>query len=226
MRISLQTILETYDKRLMAYSTLLELRYHNICPKADAISLLNVEVEVTGDSYDIENVAQVYEYEWNQLLVVPTSIHLFPDILKAVMKKHPEFKFAMHSMDGTDDEEAQAILYTMPKVDNDRRDILTKAVDTLYDEIATIMQGEYKKGKAEIDLKSAEIQATDEDKDEAQQQMDKAYNNYIDHINKLHEQKLADIEYAYQQYLLEENEGQAEAQSEAEDMDVATSMQF
>lgn len=226
MRISLQNILATYDKRLMGYTALLELRYHNICPKADVVSLLSVEVNVAGTPYPIEKVAQALEHQWNQLLVIPNDVHLFPDILKGVLQAHPEFKFGMHSMDGTDDKEAQAILFTMPKVDKDRRDILTKAVDALYDECATIMQGEYKKGNAEIDLKCAEIQAADGDKDEAKLQMDKAYNTYTDRINRLHEQKLADIEYAYQQYLIEENEGQTEAQSDAEDMDVAKSMQI
>lgn len=228
MRRLVSKIIDTYDKRMNAYAVLLDLRYYNICPKADALSLLSVNVDVDGEMLNIEEVAQAAELDWNQLLVVPHDPELLPDILKGIKKAHPDFKFSTYSPDNTDDEESIALLFTMQKVDDDRRDFLNQAVDALYDQCATILKAEYDKGRAELEARYLIGRYAKEEQDEANLLFDKTYSTYVDHIDESRQNKLNDIDYAYQQYLLDQQEDDTNvASSNATDsQDVTTSMRI
>lgn len=226
MRTSAEKIISKYDGQMNAYEVLLNVRYYNICPKADALSLLSVTITIDGTPHNIEDVAQAAEYEWNQLLVLPYDYRHLSDILAGILKAHPDFLPALHSADGTNDKESQAILLTMQKVDGDRRDLLNKIVDGLYEQYAAILKTKYDEGGAELTALYTQAQFTKEQRDEANLRYDQTYNKYVQDIKDIHQTKLQDIEYAYQQYLLEEQENAPLSPSEAEDFDAAMTMEI
>lgn len=226
MRLSAEQVIARYDRMMNGYYVLLDVRYRNLCPKADALSLLNVKVTVNGIAHNIEDVAQTAECEWNQLLVMPFDHRRLSDILEGIMKVHPDFTPSIHSIDGSKRMESQALLFTMQKVDGKRRDVLNEAVKALYDECALILKQKYQTGQAELDLLYADAEFTQDEMDETNLRYDQTYNTYADKINSTLEEKLKDIEYAYQQYLLEEQESAPITQSEAEDLDAAMTMEF
>jgi len=77
MDLVLRTQLNELEKKMTAYMMLLHFRYLNLCVKAEAASLVPVNVIVLGDNKNIEEVAEV---------AIPDEFHL------AVIPKDDEFR--------------------------------------------------------------------------------------------------------------------------------------
>ena len=187
-------------------------RYANLCIEANPAALLSVEVEVEGEKKKIEEVAQVAVHETYHFIVSPIyEEDLFP-VGKAVMMEHPEFKQEIMSFDGYEetDPAGKFLFFTMPEVDDDRHDVLVKAMDAFYDECKTKM------GKAEEDCvaKLAELQADSSPMDIAKvaEEVREIVKSFSDLRDANHDTKTQEVEKAHEEYKAKQKEREAEEQ--------------
>lgn len=202
--------IEKAQKKMSGYIGLLNFRYMNLCVKAEIASLLPVTVFIDGQETNIEEVANVNMPNEFQLGVYPKEPEQLSDIIAGIYEAHPEFKMEKKSTGDPDDESSQYVLYTMPEVDKDRRDLLMNAVKSLYDECRARLKAiytEYQKMFAEVLVKAPPTEA-DEAKKALDDLNDRCHNMVIDQLN----QKQDEIEEAYQRYLsLQEEKQNSEA---------------
>ena len=125
--------LNATEKKMASYMTLLNFRYINLCVKAEAASLIPVNVNIFGEDKDIEEVAEVAIQDDYHLAVFPKNDEYIRYITQGVINVHPEFKLSMKTMK-VGAEERQYLEYEMPEVDKNRYDFLNEAVKSLYDE--------------------------------------------------------------------------------------------
>ena len=227
--------IQTAGSKFGAYYSLLDFRYKNLCVKADPFSLLPVTVEANLYECNIEEVASVMVSNDFQLTVYPNDAMYLVDISKGVLKAHPEFKqtLMLHPDEG-DDQELEPdkiydqsikgfkyLIFTMPKVDKNRHDLLTNGVKTLYQECRSKVKVVNMQTKAQ--LTNGSFLSTQQDMDEAEARLKELFDKTQEKVDQLKKDKLDEIEEAYQHYL--ETEG-----PEEEDFnpgyDVATGMKL
>ena len=105
--------LNTTEKKMASYMTLLNFRYINLCVKAEAASLIPVNVNIFGEDKDIEEVAEVAIQDDYHLAVFPKNDEYIRYITQGVINVHPEFKLSMKTMK-VGAEERQYLEYEMP----------------------------------------------------------------------------------------------------------------
>ena len=142
MKRSVIIELNNAQQRQMGYVTVMSYAYCNLCVKADASSLLGVEVAMSGMPLHIEDMADVYVHTLKED-GDETIIDLFPKeanylslLAQGVFKAHPEMKQSIEtypdaSEEDKDDPNAKFLRLTMPEVDKNRRDVLMQAIDAL-----------------------------------------------------------------------------------------------
>ena len=200
MRPIINTVIEDSKSRLNGYVMLLNFKYNNLCVKAEGAALLGVDVRVDGTVMDLEKTATVMQPRDDQFLVIPNDPYLVEPIIKGIFEMHPEFKMEMKFLDeDIKDPSTRHMLYTMPEVNKDRRDLLVQAVDSLYDE--TKVQLELTANKDRINLINDLQGLPAEEIEEVEEAMDDAYNQYKDMAGKIHEEKVKEIEDGYGRYL-------------------------
>ncbi len=200
MRPIINTVIEDSKSRLNGYVMLLNFKYNNLCVKAEGAALLGVDVRVDGTVMDLEKTATVMQPRDDQFLVIPNDPYLVESIIKGIFEMHPEFKMEMKFLDeDIKDPSTRHMLYTMPEVNKDRRDLLVQAVDSLYDE--TKVQLELTANKDRINLINDLRGLPAEEIKEVEEAMDEAYNQYKDMAEKIHEEKVKEIEEGYERYL-------------------------
>ena len=67
------TEIDDAQKKMSAYVTLLSYRYMNLCVKAELGALMPVNVYIGDDSYNIEDVANIYSPDDFQFAVYPKN---------------------------------------------------------------------------------------------------------------------------------------------------------
>ena len=149
MNIHLLREIDDANSKFSAYYGLLDYRYKNLCAKADGASLMPVTVIADGFECNIEDVAMVAKPNDYQLAVIPTEERYLRDLIEGIFEAHPEFKMKImvKDKDGVrelDESETEStedgekfLLYTMPDMDKDRRDLLRQGVNGLYEECNT-----------------------------------------------------------------------------------------
>jgi len=205
------------EKKLAGYQYLLTFRYANLCIKADPMALLPVSVLVGTALMDLEQVAEVNNLGEYHFAVVPNNPDVLHDVERAILKAHPEFKVSTEQMDD-DDPQSTFLLLEMPEVDKDRRDLLTDATKSLYEECKARMEAvvfDEKKGFAELLVKEPESLK------EISDAVKKKYEEYLDNIDGLKDKKLTEIEDAYEKYLESHPEN-----GQGDDIDVSKSMRL
>lgn len=205
------------EKKLAGYQYLLTLRYANLCIKADPMALLPVSVLVGTAFMDLEQVAEVNNLGEYHFAVIPNNPDVLHDLERAILKAHPEFKVSTEQMDD-DDPQSAFLLLEMPEVDKDRRDLLTDATKSLYEECKARMEAvvfDEKKGFAELLVKEPESLK------EVSEAIKKKYEEYLDNIDDLKDKKLTEIEEAYEKYLESHPEN-----GQGDDIDVSKSMRL
>ena len=189
--------LNATEKKMASYMTLLNFRYINLCVKAEAASLIPVNVNIFGEDKDIEEVAEVAIQDDYHLAVFPKNDEYIRYITQGVINVHPEFKLSMKTMK-VGAEERQYLEYEMPEVDKNRYDFLNEAVKSLYDE-----------AKLKIDQVYTEEQAAyvqilsqkPEELDEVNKELDRMHDETLRNILGSRDDKLQEIEDAYLRYL-------------------------
>ena len=204
------TEIDSAQKKMSAYVTLLSYRYMNLCVKAELGALMPVNVYIGDESYNIEAVANIYSPDAFQFSVYPKNNNNLQAIIQGIYEAHPEFKMEIKtSTDGGDSH----IIYTMPEVDKNRHDMLQNAVKGLHGECCTridAIKADYQtlllENLTKVGVSKAEI-------DEAQQALDDVYQrslNMADHQLNEKQQEIDEALVRYQEEQIHKAEEEPE----------------
>lgn len=211
MKPSIVNLLEEAKGKLSAYAALLNYRFANLSIMAAPEALLSVEVEVEGERMPIEKVVRARNAEGreDQFELFPINPLFLIPILKGLKEAHPEYHIELKQIEDGDEED-RFILATMPVVDDVRHDVLTDAVGVLSDACDTRMKATLSYYTQQLALKM--IGAQPEEIDEAKDQLQELFDTADKLCKDYRANKEQEIEDAYQRYLAEKAEKEAEIQ--------------
>ena len=204
------TEIDDAQKKMSAYVTLLSYRYMNLCVKAELGALMPVNVYIGDESYNIEDVANIYSPDEFQFEVYPKNENNQQAIVQGVYEAHPEFKMEMKNDGGS------YILYTMPVVDENRHDLLQNAIKGLYEECCGRIDAIHAEFKARMLENLTKVGVSETETDEALQALDDLRQKSMDMADQQLDQKQNEIDEALVRYQVE----QAHQKEEDEAYDV------
>lgn len=224
----LETLLQGCDNDLSKNIILLHYKFASqLCVYADPLSLLSVEISGAGK---IENVADVVIPRKDQFQIFLRDQDQLAVVISAIRKEHPEFQLdivpATVYEGQTEDE--NSLVYTMPPVSKERRDLLLKAVDLLYGKAKAI----FEKLKATYSTRISKVLADrPQDADAGQKKLDELFEKKSAQLLQKKEDKIAEIEEAYEDYQKEHDDAkpntrQKSAPDAQNEKSVTQSMQF
>lgn len=223
MRRSVYNLLREVQQKMSGYAVFMNYQFMHFSVKAEPAALLSVEVELSGESMNLEDVADVAIPEDDQFALIPKDQDSLFAICKAVAQVHPDYKIEQKSMNEEDENSDEAesegeddkyVLCTMPEVNDDRHDAGMDYVKTIYEEMTAKIEAT----NAAYDVKIAKqlIGAKPEEIDEAKEQLKKLYDQIMDTCKSYREEKEKQIETAHQEYLAKKSElEQAESERQA-----------
>ena len=192
------TEIDDAQKKMSAYVTLLSYRYMNLCVKAELGALMPVNVYIGDDSYNIEDVANIYSPDEFQFAVYPKNENNQQAIIQGVYEAHPEFKMEMKHDGGS------YILYTMPVVDENRHDLLQNAIKGLYEECCGRIDAIHAEFKARMLENLTKVGVSETETDEALQALDDLRQKSMDMADQQLDQKQNEIDEALVRYQTEQ----------------------
>lgn len=204
------TEIDDAQKKMSAYVTLLSYRYMNLCVKAELGALMPVNVYIGDESYNIEDVANIYSPDEFQFEVYPKNENNQQAIVQGVYEAHPEFKMEMKNDGGS------YILYTMPVVDENRHDLLQNAIKGLYEECCGRIDAILAEFKARMLENLTKVGVSKAETDEALQALDDLRQKSMNMADHQLDQKQNEIDEALVRYQTE----QAHQKEEDEAYDV------
>ena len=208
MNVYVRQEVQDFQDKMNGYLTLFNYRMMNFCVKADPVALLPVTVRFYDSEYNLEEVARIQKPNDFQLEVFPKSQAYLDEIAAGVFDVHPEFKVETITEKDSQGREEHHLLYTMPEVNNDRRDLLNNTVKTFYDECKAHIEECHTKYEA----KFVEILSEQPSEFEAAKNaVSDIYHDAKKQAEKLYAAKCEEIEEGYQRYQKQEEEKQAEA---------------
>lgn len=206
MKRALNNQYDQLFEKLVGYVSMLNFRYLNMCIKAEPASLIPVKVNIEGTDKNLEQLASTAKKDDYRFWIVPKYDDDIQKICEAVGKVHPEFKQEVSSFkvegigENGEGRDVRYIQLTMPEVNDLYHDTLTNAVDVFYQQCKTLMETAIDKAKAEIAFQS--VGESKEDVEGIKKAVDKLAEQYEGKRDKLRDDKLKDIEEAYQKWLL------------------------
>ncbi len=217
MKKAIENLIGEMEGKITGYAVLMNYRQMNLCVKAEPVALLSVSVEDDeGESYGIEDVASVMHPNDYQLEIVPEDPKMIFFICKGLLESHPELKQEVVNADensriNMNNEPEQHIICTAPEVDDDRHDLLLEGAKVFYDDCKTKMEATYtaysaKLAQTVVGLPESEIE-------EAKDALESSYNTYTEMADTYNENKVKEIEEAYQKWQAKQK---AKADAEAE----------
>lgn len=210
MNIYVTSAIAGLKEKLNGYVALLNYRYTNLCVKAELGALL--PVTVTADKeYNLEEVAQVVLPTEYQLDVYPKVNDYLQPIIEGIFEVHPEFKLEIRQVEQSRNPLDKHLLYTMPEVNDERYNLLTNTAKVFYEECNLEIDKECALHTAALPELAGKLSV--EDIDEIKQVLEHTINEYHDKTKELNQEKLIEIEEAYQRYLAA-NEGNELAKDE------------
>lgn len=196
------TEIDSAQKKMSAYVSLLSYRYMNLCVKAELGALMPVNVYLGDQVYNIEDVANVYSPDEFQFSVYPKNENNQQDIIQGIYEAHPEFKMELKTSGG-----GSYILYTMPEVDENRHDFLQNAIKGLHEECGARLEAIRVEFKESLLENLTKVGVSKDETDEALQAIDELHERTQKMADNQLEQKQTEIDEAYQRYQ-EEKENQ------------------
>lgn len=204
MRTSVRAKLSDLNSKLMGYVTLMSYRYCHMCVKAEPASLLSMRFVLSGETYRIEDVADVYphdkEEEKHIMDLFPKDSKFLQAIMEGVRADHPEFELTLEKYDKDakpeeDTADNRYVRLTMPAVDKNRRDALMELIKAQYNMTCGQMDAVIARKTTEI----AVLTATDDPSamDEAKKYIEEQKKQYTDMREQLTEDKKKEVEEAY-----------------------------
>lgn len=214
--------LTEFDSKMGGYLMLFNYRMCNHCVKAEPTAMLPVSVMLGGQDYDLEKVADTLRPDEYTFDVYPKNPNNLDAIVKGVFEMHPEFKMEIKT-DKTDSGELLShIVYTMPEVNEERRDLLNETTKTFHRECLANFDACYAKEQATIAELFVQLKLPVSEVEEAETAFKSLYDESKEQAGKLLDAKLAEIEEGYQRYLA----NQEQAESETDNMGYSTSMRI
>lgn len=228
MRRKVEFLLNESSEAMNAYSTLYMFRLSNISVEAKAIALISTSVKIGGNSCGLEIVSTINIPNKNQYAIYPKSKEYFMPIINGVSEEHPEYSVSLENLEqeesltqeeldelGIKREDIQEpidryLLFTIPDVDESRRDSYVEMTNTLFDVTIVKLNEE----KQQFLAKSGRwlFGADDDELEEMNSAIDNAFNTNKESCESLRDKKLEEIEQAYQQYL--DNKSELESDEE------------
>lgn len=206
--MSEKSVNELFDEtkaRLNGFAMLYYYHLCNLCIKADTMALLAVTAEVDDATCNLEDVADVCVTDDYTFVVIPKSQEYLLPIAKSIKLEHPEFKIEEKAMKNElTGEEDIVFYYTMPEVNEDRRDLCMDYIQTRYDFAKTKMDGAFSVGTAKITARMAG--ASEEQVSNAKDRLQEVYDYYDKMCNRFRDDKIKEVEEGYQKYLAEQTE--------------------
>lgn len=194
-----------FDKKMGGYLMLFNYRLCNYCVKAEPTAMLPVTVQLGGKEYNFEDVAQATKPDDYTFDVLPKNQNNLNAIIDGVFDMHPEFKMEIKTVKNENGEEVRHIIYTMPEVDKDRRDLLNETSKTFHKECIANFDTCYAKQQATLAEMFIQLKMPANEVDEAKAGFKNVYNEAKEQADKMLTAKLAEIEEGYQRYLSNEN---------------------
>lgn len=231
MRKNISLLLGELESKVSGYVALLNFRFFNLCVKAEPAALLPISIEILGKEYDLEQVADAAKPNDFQFVIFPKDDSFRIDISKGIAKMHPEFKQKFMKVDEngelaelSDESETEkstkCIRLTMPEVNKDRRDLLTEGVKGLYEQCKVKLDSTFASYGQQVVAKL--MGALKEEIDEAKEALEDIKKQHYDLAKTYRDNKLEEIETAYQKYLSEQEskEQERKEQHDASNKDV------
>ena len=202
MNVYIKQEIKNCEDELSGYVTLFNYRIMNYCVKAELVALLPVTVDFYGSQKNLEDVAKILKPNDYQFEIFPKQKDYLDDIAAGIFDVHPEFKEEVI----TEDDERH-LLYTMPEVDKNRRDLLNETVKTFYNECKTHLE----ECRVKYDtLFTENLSEHPADLDEVKNAISDTYDNIKEQVEKIYQAKRKEIEEGYKRYLEKQEEKQAE----------------
>jgi len=203
MNVYVKQEVQNFQEKMNGYVVMFNYRIMNHCVKADPLSLLPVTVNFYDSEYNLEEVARVQKPNDYQLEIFPKKKAYLDDIAAGVFDAHPEFKVKTIIEKDSLGNEEHHLLYTMPDVDKDRRDLLKETVKAFYDECKVRIEACH----AKYDALFIEILSEQPAEfNEAKNEVSAIYRDAKDQAEKLYQAKCDEIEEGYQRYLKQQEE--------------------
>ena len=209
MKRSVSNQYDILSEKLTNLSAVFSYRLKNLCVKADPVSLLTIEVNIEGELQKLEDCTTCAQNDDYSFIIVPNYEDDMDQLSLGILRAHPEWKQERQTMkvnskdmNGNDKEkEVPYILCTMPEVNDDRYDILKEGVDMCYNDCKTKMDAAITASdlKLEVEL----VGESDESKEEIKGAFDYLKKEWEDKREQTKEEKLKEIEDAYQKWLAE-----------------------
>lgn len=222
------------EEKLTGYLGMMNFRYLNLCIKAEEVSLLPVKVNIDGSQLNIEDVAIASKKNEYEIMVFPKMEDDLPPTAEAIAKVHPEFKQSIEKMEmevpnlkfEMEKRMVPYILLTMPEVNDDRRDELENLTNAIHDYTKGQMDTAYANTMAQ--MAPLLIDESPADVDEIKKALDKLKSDKDEHREKLHAEKLQEINNAYLEWLARYGQDEVDKieYEDAHNDRVRTSMRF
>ena len=202
---NINELLEETKGKLNGFTMLYYFHLCNLCIKADPMALLSATVELNGGELNLEDVADAGMADEYTFAITPRSAEYIFPICKAIKLEHPEFKMEeKQEQNPLTDEQETVIYYTMPEVNEDRRDVCMDYIKARYELATTKMELAYSAGSAKISAKMAGAPA--ESIEKVKEELENIYNQHKDMCDKFREDKIKEVEEGYQRYLSAQSE--------------------
>jgi hypothetical protein len=197
--------LSEFQKKMNGYLSMFNYRLANYCVKAEPTAMLPVTVLLAGSEYNFEEVAYAIKPDDYSFDVYPKNQNNLQAIIDGVFDMHPEFKMEIKTAKNVNDEEIRHIIYTMPEVNKDRRDLLNEASKAFHKECLAKLDVCYAKQQRKTVEAFSQMQAFEVD--EAKMAFKSVYDDVKDQAGKLLEAKLSEVEEGYLRYLRKQEDG-------------------
>ena len=188
-----------FSQKENGYLALFCVRLGNFCVKADPQAMLSATIHLESAEYNFEDVADATRPNDYTFDVTPKNENNLSAIIQGVAEVHPEFKVSVKIKEYDEGFEERHIIYTMPEVNKERRDLLNEVCKTFHKECVAKLDWAY--GKRLADTAQLLARLSVQEADNVKKVFEKTYHDTKENAEKLLNAKLQEIEEGYQRYL-------------------------
>lgn len=188
-----------FSQKENGYLALFCVRLGNFCVKADPQAMLSATIHLESAEYNFEDVADATRPNDYTFDVTPKNENNLSAIIQGVAEVHPEFKVSVKIKEYDEGFEERHIIYTMPEVNKERRDLLNEVCKTFHKECVAKLDWVY--GKRLADTAQLLARLSVQEADNVKKVFEKTYHDAKENAEKLLNAKLQEIEEGYQRYL-------------------------
>ena len=188
-----------FSQKENSYLALFCVRLGNFCVKADPQAMLSATIHLESAEYNFEDVADATRPNDYTFDVTPKNENNLSAIIQGVAEVHPEFKVSVKIKEYDEGFEERHIIYTMPEVNKERRDLLNEVCKTFHKECVAKLDWAY--GKRLADTAQLLARLSVQEADNVKKVFEKTYHDAKENAEKLLNAKLQEIEEGYQRYL-------------------------